>query len=195
MNRRGKVLVVIFTFTCSSCGLFDTRDPEPPSASNCFSAPQTERGVVLVNLQTAIAQKCVDTYTACFSGSTTGSQAFVFVPSAEAREQYGAALSDWTPADEEAYFRNLVAKGITNGFANLLIVPLDSVITADSAVYNCDYTFVFEHTEQGFPVAARGNLQFTLAPDGNNIWKIYRWTDFKTTNDITWSLFKGKFSN
>ncbi|MFN0156857.1 MAG: hypothetical protein ACKVRP_02155 [Bacteroidota bacterium] len=193
-----KLSVASVVFACaglSACGLFDTREPEPPNASNCFSAPQTERGIVLTNLQNAVAQKCADTYTACFATLTSGVQAFVFVPSAEAREQYGAALSDWTPTDEDAYFRNLISKSVTNGFASLVLVPLDSVITADSAVFNFDYTFIFEHTEPGFPSVARGNLQYTLAPDANNIWRIHRWTDFKTTDEITWSLFKGKFSN
>lgn len=119
----------------------------------------------------------------------------MFVPSPEGREQYAAVFSDWTAGDEQAYFRNLVARGVTNGFSNLFLVPRDSVITADSVIYSFDYTFTFEHTEPGFPVTARGNLQFTLVPDANNFWAISRWSDFKTATDITWSLFKGKFGN
>jgi hypothetical protein len=177
------------------CGLFDTRTPEPPSESNCFSVPQTRPGTVITNLQTAIAQKCVDTYAACFSGGSPGQQPLVFVPSAEAREQYAAVMNNWSTTDEQAYFRNLTARGVVNGFASLLLAPRDSVISPDSVVYSYDYTFTFQHTEPGFPVTARGNMQLSLAPDANNVWRIYRWVDLKTTDDVTWSIFKGRFSN
>lgn len=179
-----------------SCGLFETREPEQPSQSSCFSQPPTRPLIVIGNLENAIAQKCPDNYTACFSPAN-GERRFIFVPSPEAREQYAALFSDWTTSDEQAYFRNLVAKGTTNGFSNLFLVkpPRDSVITADSVLYNFDYTLTFEHTEPGFPITARGNLQFTLTPDASNFWAISRWSDFKTTTDISWSLFKGKFGN
>jgi hypothetical protein len=186
---------VIVAILAPGCGLFDTRDPEPPTESNCFSLPQTRPGVVIGNLQTAIAQKCVDTYGACFSGTGPGQQPLVFVPSAEARDQYAAVLSSWTAGDEQAYFRNLVARGMENGFASLILVARDSVISPDSVVYSYDYTFTFQHTEPGIPATARGNMWLSLAPDGSNIWRIYRWVDLKTTDDITWSVFKGRFGN
>jgi len=179
----------------AGCGLFDTRDPQPPSESNCFSVPQTRPAMVITNLQTAVSQKCVDTYAACFSGGTAGERPLVFVPSAEAREQYASVMSTWSITDEQAYFRNLAARGVVNGFANLLLVARDSVVSPDSVVYSFDYTFTFQHTEPGFPVTARGNMQLSLAPDGNNVWRVYRWVDLKTTDDVTWSVFKGKFSN
>jgi hypothetical protein len=177
------------------CGLFDTRDPEPPSESNCFSVPQTRPGIVILNLQTAVSQKCVDTYASCFSAGSASQQPLVFLPSAEAREQYAAALDGWTATDEQAYFRNLVARGVVNGFAGLLLVARDSVISPDSVVYSYDYTFTFQHTESGFPSTARGNMQVSLSPDASNVWRIYRWVDLKTTDQITWSVFKGRFSN
>ena len=177
------------------CGLFDTRDPESPSESNCFSIPQTRPGIVIANLQTAVAQKCVDNYAGCFSGGTAGQRLLDFVPSAEARDQYAAVLNGWTAADEQAYFRNLVARGVVNGFAGVQLAARDSVISPDSVVYSYDYVFTFEHSEPGFPITARGNMQVSLAPDANNIWRIYRWVDLKTTADVTWSLFKGVFGN
>lgn len=178
-----------------SCGIFETREPEQPSVSSCFAFPQTRPAIVLANLQAAIAQKCVDNYAACFAGPGNSERQFEFVPSTEGREQYGAAFDDWSASDELAYFRNLVAKATPNGFTSLVFMPRDSIITADSVVYTIDYTMTFEHTEPPFPIIARGNLQFSLAANANNVWSIYRWTDFKSTSDITWSLFKGKFSN
>lgn len=192
---RYAVLTLATALATQGCGLFDTRDPEPPSSSNCFSTPPTQPGIVIENLQNAITQKCVDNYAACFANASNSDLPFVFVASAEAREQYGAVMNDWNAADEQAYFRNLVAKGVVNGFASLFLVPRDSVITQDSVLYNFDYTFTLEHIEAGFPITARGNLQFTLSSNSSNFWSIHRWTDFKSGDDITWSLFKGRFSN
>ncbi len=129
------------------------------------------------------------------NGPTKTKRGLSFIPSAEASAQYPGLLANWTIAEELSYFQNMVAKSPPNGFSSLLLTQKSQVITADSVVYNYDYTLTFEHTESGFPTVARGNLQFTVSTDDNNFWTISRWSDFKTTNDITWSVFKGRFSN
>jgi hypothetical protein len=179
----------------SGCSLFEPRDPEDPATSRLDFRPPTEPSIVIDNLQSAIDQKSVANYTACFPDAGAGGQTFVFVPSAEASAQYGLALSSWGTAQEQAYFQNLIARSASNAFANLQLVQKSQLVTADSVIYSYDYVFTFEHSEAGFPKTARGNLQFALAPDAGNRWSIYRWIDFKTGSDITWSMFKGKFSN
>jgi hypothetical protein len=179
----------------SGCSLFEPRDPEDPATSRLDFRPPTEPSIVIDNLQSAIDQKNVANYAGCFSDAGAGGQTFVFVPSAEASAQYGLALGSWGIAQEQAYFQNLIARSASNAFANLQLVQKSQLVTADSVIYSYDYTLTFEHSEAGFPKTARGNLQFALAPDAGNRWSIYRWIDFKTGNDITWSMFKGKFSN
>jgi hypothetical protein len=179
----------------SGCSLFEPRDPEDPSGSRLDFVPPTEPSIVIDNLQNAIDQKSVANYAACFPDAGAGGQTFVFVPSAEASAQYGLVLSSWGTAQEQAYFQNLLARSASNAFANLQLIQKSQLVTADSVIYSYDYVFTFEHSETGFPKTARGNLQFALAPDAGNRWSIYRWIDFKTGNDITWSMFKGKFSN
>jgi len=179
----------------SGCSLFEPRDPENPDTSRLDFVPPTEPSIVIENLQNAIDQKSVANYTACFAEAGTGGQTFVFIPSAEASAQYGPALSSWGTAQEQAYFQNLVARSAYSAFANLQLAKKSQLVTADSVIYSYDYVFTFEHSETGFPKTARGNLQFALAPDAGNRWSIYRWIDFKTGDDITWSMFKGKFSN
>ena len=117
------------------------------------------------------------------------------IPSTEASAQYPGLLTQWTTAEELSYFQNMIAKSPPNGFSSLSLTQRSSVVTPDTVLYEYDYVLTFEHTEPGFPTTARGNLQFSLGTDNSNFWSIYRWSDFKTTNDITWSLMKGKFSN
>lgn len=179
----------------SGCGLFEPRTPEDPSTSRLDFLPPTEPTIVIDNLQNAIDQKNIANYAACFSDVATGGKTYVFIPSAEASAQYGLALASWGVAQEQAYFQNLIARSPTNAAAGLQLTQKSQLVTADSVIYSYDYVFTFEHSEAGFPKVAQGNLQFVLAPDAGNRWSIYRWIDFKTGNDLTWSMFKGKFSN
>ena len=176
------------------CNIFETRDTEPPTQSGSDFRPPTVPEIVVSNLQSAIAQRNTTNYISCFADPTRSSHPFRFVPSAGANAQYPSVFASWTYPDEQSYFQNLVARGSPNGYSNLLLVQKSAVVSADSVVYSYDYTFTFEHTESGFPTTAQGNLQFSLAAD-NGSWVIYAWSDYKTTNDVTWSSFKGKFSN
>ena len=194
LPRRRRALG-IFLFLMAGCGLFGPRDPEPPNQSSLNFLPPTEPSIVVTNLQDAVDQKNVQNYVSCFADPSKGGRSYVFIPSAEASAQYGPALSGWTATQEQSYFQNLVAKSPSTAFSSLTLTNKDSLVTSDSVVYGYHYIFTFGHNDPGFPQTAQGNLQFTIATDKNNFWSITRWVDFKTGNDITWSVFKGKFSN
>jgi hypothetical protein len=179
----------------AGCGLFEPRDPEAPGQSSLDFRPPLDPSIVITNLQSAIDQKSSANYASCFSNPATGGRRFVFLPSAEAAAQYGPAFTDWANAEELAYFENLISRSAPNADAQLLLVMRSSVVTGDSVVYSFDYTFRFEHNDPGIAQTARGNLQFTIAPDAANRWSIHRWADFKTGEDISWSVIKGRFSN
>ncbi len=180
----------------AGCGLFEPRDAEAPSQSGFQYLPRTLPANVVFNLQNAVEQKDVAGYIACFTDSTRSRYTFTFVPSADAAEIYGTVLRNWTYRQEQDYFQNLVAKRRQPvGVSRLDLVPKDSVISGnDMRTYSYDYTFTFEHTEPGFTHTAAGTLQFTLVND-NSEWTISHWVDLKTTPGLTWSSFKGKFSN
>ncbi len=187
--------VISLSLFCITCNLFETRDPEEPSESSFNYVPATVPSIVLSNLQNAIAQKSIENYMSNFSDSTMTNRRFMFTPSPEASAQY-PNIHSWSYTDEREYFQNLIANEIANGFSSLLLTATDSSITADEANYDFDYIFTFEHTDPGFPTnTARGHLQFIMATDQSSIWTIYQWSDSKTTEDITWSSFKGKFGN
>ncbi len=177
------------------CGLFEPRSPEAPTQSSQTFLPATDPLIVITNLQSAIEQKSVPNYMACFADPLSGGRPFLFVPSSEGITQYSSLFRSWTPVEEQAYFQNLTTRTISTSASRLDLTEKTRSLAADSAFLEYDYTLTFENTVAGFPSRAGGNLQFSLQRSSSNIWTIYRWTDFKTTNDITWSLFKGKFSN
>ncbi len=195
-KRTGFALASGLTVLVAACNIFEPREAEPPSQSGFQYLPRTFPSNVILNLRRSIEQKDPVGYIACFSDSTRSQPAFIFIPSADAADVYASVLRNWTYAQEESYFRNLVSRSRQPlGFANLTLIPKDSTVSGDnSRTYGYDYTLVFEHTEPGFTQQGRGSLQFTLS-EVNSEWTISRWVDLKTTNDLTWSSFKGKFSN
>jgi hypothetical protein len=188
-------LSAVLSISTQGCGLFEPRDPEPPSQSSLNFKPPTEPSIVIANLQSAIEQKNVANYVSCFSDQAKGQPPFSFTPAPDAAVQYTAALENWTLNEEQSYFQNLISRSAAQAFSSLSLTPKGSTVSADSVVYGYDYTLVFEHNDSSFPKTARGTLQFTLRVSQSNFWTIQRWIDFKTTNDISWSHFKGKFSN
>jgi hypothetical protein len=194
-HRFHPLAAAIFPAVLISCGIFEPRTPEDPSQASLNFRPPTDPVIVIANLQSAIDQKNVANYASCFADPMKVGRPFLFTPSAEASAQYAGVFSSWSFTQEQSYFQNLVAKSSPAAFSNLLLTLKTSAVTADSVIYSYDYILTFEHNEIGFPKTARGNLQFTLVTDNSNFWTIYRWNDFKTGGDITWSMFKGKFSN
>lgn len=177
------------------CGLFEPRDPEDPSQSSLNYLPPTDPSLVMANLQSAIEQKSVANYVACFANASRGATPFSFTPSADAAAAFGGTLMSWTLQEEQSYFQNLISRSSPSAYAALTLTLTSTTVTSDSVISAYDYVLVFEHNETGFPTTARGSLQFTMRQDASNFWMIQRWVDFKTTPDISWSHFKGKFSN
>ncbi len=189
------VFLLLLGTGAAGCGLFEPRDPEDPTQSSLNYRPPTDPSILLANFQSAIEQKNVANYVSCFADQARGAHPFVFVPSADAAALYGPVFSNWSVAEEQSYFQNLIARSSTKAYATLSLTLQSTTVAADSIVSSYDYVLVFEHNEAGFPKTARGRLQFTLSVDASNFWTVQRWADFATTPDISWSHFKGKFSN
>jgi hypothetical protein len=189
------LVLILLAGAAGGCGLFEPRDPEEPSQSSLNNRPPTDPSIVIANLQSAVEQRNPTNYAACFSDEARGAQRFVFIPSADAAAAYGGTLASWNLDEERSYFQNLVARSGQQAYASLTLNLKTTTVTSDSVVSAYDYILVFEHNDAGFPKTARGSLQFTFREDASNFWAIQRWVDFKTTTDIAWSDFKGKFSN
>ncbi|HEX9006086.1 MAG TPA: hypothetical protein VF889_02240 [Bacteroidota bacterium] len=190
-------LLPLLLLLLPGCGLFQTRTPDAPTEPSDSFRPSTDPDALIENLQSAIAQKNTVNYERCFASATQGRQPFVFTPSSSALAAYPGVFARWTVDEERQYFQNLVARaaGKPNAYSNLTLTHKTIIVSGDSAVYSYDYTLVFEHNDPSFPTTAIGTMQVTMGPDQNNAWVINRWTDYKTSSEVTWSHFKGKFSN
>lgn len=192
--QRIPFLIVVVSLL-SGCGLFQTREPESPTQPSDSFPPASVPDVVIENLQGAIEKKDAVNYARCFPASGRERQPYVFIPASGASALFSGVFARWSVDEERQYFQNMVAQTSTGAISALQISNKSILESADSALYSFNYVLVFQHTGTTLPDTAMGTMQLVLGLDLSNMWVIYRWTDFRTTTDYTWSYFKGKFSN
>jgi hypothetical protein len=179
----------------SGCGLFETRDPEPPSVRGSGFVPPTQPTTVLENLQRAVAEKNASDYLRCMVDTLSSERSYQFIPSAGAAARYASTFADWSLQSEQSYFANLTALAPEGSPSSLILTGGFDLLASDSAVYNAEYELTFRHGVADAPEVLTGTLQFTLATDRSNFWSIVKWTDLPKGTDPSWSDLKGRFAN
>jgi hypothetical protein len=172
------------------CGIFETREPEPPVNIRSTYITPTSAEIVIQNLEFSILEKNSENYTKCISLLN-----YQFVPDARSLQTYELIFQSWNPVSERQYFENLLAQTNQNS-SSVLFLDNERLTqyTSDSATYQADYVLVFQHNKVNVPKSARGNLSITLAAD-NDLFYIRRWEDFRQNDtNFTWSEFKANFS-
>ena len=179
----------------TGCGLFETREPEPPSSGSATFVPPTAPEIVLVNLENAISEKNTENYVRCLVDTLNSSQRFVFLPTASAAGRYAGTFASWPLQSERGWFAAVRAFAPKDAPSYLNLSGSFVVITADSAVYEGPYELTIRHGVPNISETARGSLQFVLHTDRNSIWSVTRWTDIPLADETSWSEWKGRFAN
>lgn len=187
--------LIIFVSFLNSCGLFDTRDVEPPIDPRSNFIPPTSPELVLVNLQFAIAEKNIDNYMKCFVDSTFAGVSYRFFADAPTQIQF-PILTGWNINNERIYYTNLVSATSIESSSNLFLSNFTMTQGIDSAIYDAEYLLAFNHNRNVIPKTSKGKLRFVLVPDSRSLWGIKTWNDFKIEeSDTTWSYLKASFVN
>lgn len=186
--------VILLSFI-SSCGLFDSRDVEPPIDPRSNFIPPTSPNLVMVNLQFAIAEKNIDNYMKCFVDSMFAGVSYRFFADPSTQIQF-PVLADWNINNERIYYTNLVSSTNIESSSNLFFSNDNLQQTLDSAIYDAEYLLAFNHNRNVIPKTSKGKLRFVLVPDSRSLWGIKTWSDFKVEEtDTTWSFLKASFVN
>ncbi len=187
------LIFAVFIALIHGCGIFDTRDPEDPATIRSTYFPPTSAEIVIDNLEYAIQEKNSDNYSKCISN-----QSFKFSPDSRTLQVWGQLFDSWNQQTEKQYFDNLI--NLQEGGNSTAVLFLDNQsmvqINSDSAQFQADYIFVFQHNRINLPKSSRGRMNLVLATDDNALFYIRRWEDFRMNDtDFTWSEFKANFSN
>jgi len=177
------------------CGLFETRDVEPPSNTRSNFIQPTSPDIVLTNLIFSIAEKDLDNYMRCFVDSAFSVRRFNYIPDALSQSSYPVFLN-WNLNSERIYFSNLVSATFTDASSNLFADNEILNTAIDSAVMDLDYILVFNHNRNNVAKELKGKLRFVMGTDSRSLWSIHTWYDFIDNNDdTTWSVLKANFVN
>lgn len=189
---------ILLTASCillSGCGLFETRDPEPPTSGSSTFVPPTSPDLVLENLQNAVAEQSTENFLRCLVDTLNSDQRYEFIPTAASAGRYASTFASWSLQSERAWFAAMKAFAEDDASSSLVLAGEFSVIAADSAIYEGSYDFTFRHGVSNLAETVRGSLQFIMHSNRNSIWSITRWTDFPITDETSWSEWKGRFAN
>ncbi|MGE5316168.1 MAG: hypothetical protein ACM3Q4_15850 [Acidobacteriota bacterium] len=195
--RSDRLLLSVLLLVCAlnGCGLFDTREPESPVGAGGVNPPASSPEMVLQNFTSAVQQKNIQDYEKLFSDSVNGIRNFTFVPSPEAAVRYASVFSRWSRTSETDYFRNAVSSLAQSGYPNVTFMnPTYVRFQSDSAIISTEYLLLVPHRLTTVTTTFTGRADFYTARDKNQTWTIYRWVDYTTKRDSSWSDCKGAFA-
>jgi hypothetical protein len=190
--------MLLFCTLLMSCGLFDTRDPENPVSENQTLPAAFTKEILFSNFKTSIEQKNIKEYEKLFADTSSHSRMFIFIPNQSSGARYGAVFASWNRTMETNYLQNAVAAVGAASSIQFQVTSGPQIITyqGDSAHYTFDYLLYVPHNRTDVNTQQfAGRCEITMSPDKSNpIWRIYRWVDFETKKDSSWSELKGQFA-
>jgi hypothetical protein len=195
MNRNKYIFTLVYflwLISTQGCGIFDTRDPESPETVRSTFIPPTSADIVIDNLGFAVQEKNSENYLKCLS-----SMSFQYIPDSKSQLLYEQIFLNWNQQAEKRYLDNLISQTDQTS-SSVLFLDNERLtqLSSDSASFQADYIFVFQHNNTSIPKSGKGNLLMTIAADENSLFYIRKWEDFRQNDtDFTWSEFKAKFSN
>ncbi len=190
-----KYTVVFFSLILlfKGCGIFETRDPEAPITIRSTFYPPTSADIVIDNFTFAILEKNSNNYNKCLSLFN-----YQYIPDSRSQQQYEQIFNSWNNLSEKHYLDNLIAAQEGGNSSSVLFLDNERLtqLSSDSARYQADYIFVFQHNRVNIPKSSKGRISLILATDNDALFYIRKWEDFRQNDtDFTWSEFKANFSN
>jgi hypothetical protein len=196
MKRVSKFLVLAaMTCYCACENPFGTREPEAPNTSQSKWIQPTSPNYVLVNLKNALLEKNNSNYLRCLADTSVSKLEFKFFADPAAMNANPGLFQRWGKEDEVNYLNQLFS-----------ILPKDSTIGAtfnrlkettfqDSVILLQTYSLVFNEKCDSAPCMRymEGQAEFRLLRTEDDLWYIYRWSDFSTSDNETWSDLKARF--
>jgi hypothetical protein len=184
-------LLLAAAVSATSCGVFDTREPNPPGGGG--STPRESpinADAVLFNYRMALEYGDQSQYEEALSDD------FKFIPDEVDRDYFKSITNTdiflgWG-TDEELTAIRRVTSDSESLTASFEIDTHDE--WADSALIRLYYTFrqtiVREGLEDSVAVF-KGFAAIHLVPDNSGFWSIDKWTDTATPPSLTWGWLKG----
>ena len=186
-----KLAIILLIFSAVSCGIFDTRDAEPPDQQRSNYRPATSPEILIQNLIDSFADKDVVNYQNTFVTGLSNRN-FTFVPSSTALSRFQNLWPTWNIDSEVQYFNNMktsVPDELPVLLSGLSLSPESFSIFGDSLKYNSEY-FISVPQINSEPLIFQGNLELSMI-NVSTVWLVYYWKDNAIEDNPSWSDLKG----
>ncbi len=183
-------------FASLSCKTpFSTREPETPNASQSNWVQPTSPNYVMINLRTAVTEKNSQNYLRCLADTGTAAVSFRYIPESSVAAANPGLFQEWSKESERNYLNQLLAYLPGDSLSTLTLTLIRENAFQDSVVLVQDYVLTLGHKQQsaGCPRQFRGQAEFRLRRSDEDLWYIYRWSDFATADQPAWSVLRAFF--
>lgn len=184
------VTTLLISGQLTGCGVFDTREPDPPeSGVGTWLQPDTPDRVVQ-NVQNAIAEMNSRNYLRSLAPD------FTFEPTVSAKAREPSLWAGWATSEEETYFSRLVASAnFLSGHSLQLLDATENVVDDERWVIDANYILTVQHSRaaEDVPTEFQGHLVWAMRRSSEGLWYLQNWTDQETGNLPSWSELKSTF--
>ncbi len=186
-------LLFLVFFSCENP--FATRKPEEPVTNQSNWIQPTSPIYVIVNLQNAISERNIANYLRCLADTSVSSKQYRFFPEPAVANANPGLFFGWSKQEESNYLQQLNAFLPDDSTATVKFERLNETTFQDSVILLQNYNLKMHYKCQtgDCPRNLRGQAEFRLVRSDDDFWYIYRWSDFATGDEPSWSELKAKF--
>ncbi len=192
-NAPAIALALLFFAACENP--FSTREPEPPNTSQSKWIQPTSPSYVLVNLKNAVAEKNKSNYLRCLADTSVSDHSFKFIADPAAVNAAPGLFDRWGKEEEAIYLNQLYTFLPKDSTMAVSFSRLKETTFQDSVILLQTYDLVFHEKCRSDPCmrTMQGQAEFRLLRTEDDLWYIYRWSDYSTSDSLTWSDLKARF--
>ncbi len=185
------ILLLLIISVCFGCDIVSTRESEKPIQAGTSLQQATTPSILFENLILSFEKKVTENYLNCIADSSLIDEDFKFYPAGSSINKY-SVLINWNRDSERRYFNNLKNNTVSNKSIKLNLNNEVSNNQGDIAIYQFDYTITLDNLLTGAEIY-KGNVEFKIKIDRNNVWVITEWVDRSIQGYSCWSDLKGRY--
>lgn len=196
------LLPLLLVFLLSSCGIFDTRDPEPPqTGSGYIWQDATTPDILLDNFEGTVEALDAENYKRIFISETDEPQSSGTTPSYFFIPSTSTNFPVWNTEAERNHISRLKSELLNNARLTFTLNVTQQRQTSTTRIgVDANYTIFIPSESGDVPNTVTGSMVLALelvrTERGTNEWRILSWIDNPATSETyTWTDLKARFGS
>lgn len=187
------IFMMVLALLCDNP--FATRKPEPPKNDQSTWVQPTSPNYVLANLRNAISEKNITNYMQCLADTSNSEKQFRYIAEPSVANANPGLFEHWDKQDEFNYLNQLSAYVTEDSIPKVSLTTLKENTFQDSVILFQSYELEVHYKCQEIDCVhnMKGQVEFRLVRTNEDLWYIYRWSDFSTGDNHTWSDLRAVF--